>query len=81
MQFPGKNVRNHAKLHFLRRERGKFTLCKIKKMGGDAVDANEVFFHDHLYLTAIPTDKLISAESQGFETGLVFPSSLPLVPY
>jgi acyl-CoA dehydrogenase len=37
-------------------------LRKIKKMGGRAVDANEVFFDDY----RIPASALIGAENQGF---------------
>ncbi|KIN03372.1 hypothetical protein OIDMADRAFT_117564 [Oidiodendron maius Zn] len=36
---------------------------KIKKMGGRAVDANEVFFDNY----KIPADSLIGAENQGFK--------------
>ena len=36
---------------------------KIKKMGGRAVDANEVFFDNY----KIPADSLIGAEDQGFK--------------
>ncbi|KAK7938076.1 acyl-CoA dehydrogenase [Apiospora aurea] len=36
---------------------------KIKKMGGRAVDANEVFFDNY----PIPADTLIGAENQGFK--------------
>ncbi|KAI2464907.1 acyl-CoA dehydrogenase NM domain-like protein [Annulohypoxylon bovei var. microspora] len=36
---------------------------KIKKMGGRAVDANEVFFDDY----KIPADTLIGPENQGFK--------------
>ncbi|KAI5859429.1 acyl-CoA dehydrogenase/oxidase [Durotheca rogersii] len=36
---------------------------RIKKMGGRAVDANEVFFDDY----AIPADALVGAEGQGFK--------------
>ncbi|KAG0635130.1 acyl-CoA dehydrogenase/oxidase [Tuber brumale] len=39
------------------------TLRKIKKMGGKAIDANEVFFDNYL----IPADSLIGAEGQGFK--------------
>ncbi|KKA19761.1 Isovaleryl-CoA dehydrogenase [Rasamsonia emersonii CBS 393.64] len=38
-------------------------LRKIKKMGGRAVDANEVFFDNYL----IPADTLIGEEGQGFK--------------
>ncbi|RPA98459.1 acyl-CoA dehydrogenase NM domain-like protein [Choiromyces venosus 120613-1] len=39
------------------------TLRKIKKMGGKAIDANEVFFDSYL----IPADSLIGTEGQGFK--------------
>jgi acyl-CoA dehydrogenase len=38
-------------------------LRKIKKMGGRAVDANEVFFDNY----RIPADTLIGKEGQGFK--------------
>ncbi|BDD63743.1 hypothetical protein MPDQ_003408 [Monascus purpureus] len=38
-------------------------LKKIKKMGGRAVDANEVFFDDY----RVPADTLIGQEGQGFK--------------
>lgn len=38
-------------------------LKKIKKMGGRAVDANEVFFDNY----RIPADTLIGSEGQGFK--------------
>ncbi|KAH8653387.1 acyl-CoA dehydrogenase/oxidase [Xylariales sp. PMI_506] len=38
-------------------------LRKIRKMGGRAVDANEVFFDNY----SIPADSLIGAENQGFK--------------
>lgn len=38
-------------------------LRRIKKMGGRAVDANEVFFDNYL----VPTDTLIGDEGQGFK--------------
>lgn len=38
-------------------------LRKIKKMGGRAVDANEVFFDNY----RIPADTLIGEEGQGFK--------------
>jgi acyl-CoA dehydrogenase len=37
-------------------------LRKIKKMGGRAIDANEVFFENY----KVPTDTLIGNEGQGF---------------
>ncbi|KAL8851965.1 MAG: hypothetical protein Q9221_003176 [Calogaya cf. arnoldii] len=37
-------------------------LRKIKKMGGRAVDANEIFFDDY----QVPADRLIGEEGQGF---------------
>jgi acyl-CoA dehydrogenase len=36
---------------------------RIKKLGGRAVDANEVFFDDYV----VPADSLIGAEGQGFK--------------
>lgn len=38
-------------------------LKRIKKMGGRAIDANEVFFDNF----RIPADTLIGKESQGFK--------------
>lgn len=38
-------------------------LKKIKKMGGQAVDANEVFFNNY----EVPADTLIGSEGQGFK--------------
>ena len=38
-------------------------LKEIKKMGGRAVDANEVFFDNH----RVPADSLIGEEGQGFK--------------
>ena len=38
-------------------------LRKIKKMGGRAVDANEVFFDNY----RVPADSLIGEEGQGFK--------------
>lgn len=38
-------------------------LRKIKKMGGRAVDANEVFFDNY----EVPADTLIGEEGQGFK--------------
>lgn len=38
-------------------------LRKIKKMGGRAVDANEVFFDNY----CVPADSLIVGEGQGFK--------------
>lgn len=38
-------------------------LKKIKKMGGRAVDANEVFFENY----RVPADTLIGEEGQGFK--------------
>lgn len=38
-------------------------LKKIKKMGGRAVDANEVFFDNY----EVPADTLIGEEGQGFK--------------
>lgn len=38
-------------------------LKKIKKMGGRAVDANEVFFDNY----RVPADSLIGSEGQGFK--------------
>lgn len=38
-------------------------LKRIKKMGGRAVDANEVFFDNY----QIPADTLIGEEGQGFK--------------
>jgi alkylation response protein AidB-like acyl-CoA dehydrogenase len=38
-------------------------LRKIKKMGGRAVDANEVFFDNY----RVPADTLIGQEGQGFK--------------
>lgn len=38
-------------------------LRRIKKMGGRAVDANEVFFDNYV----VPADALIGKEGQGFK--------------
>lgn len=38
-------------------------LKKIKKMGGRAIDANEVFFDNYI----VPADTLIGEEGQGFK--------------
>ncbi len=38
-------------------------LRKIKKMGGRAIDANEVFFDDYV----VPADTLIGQEGEGFK--------------
>lgn len=38
-------------------------LKRIKKMGGRAVDANEVFFDDY----QVPVDTLVGEEGQGFK--------------
>ena len=38
-------------------------LKRIKKMGGKAVDANEVFFDNY----RIPSDTLIGSEGEGFK--------------
>ena len=40
---------------------------KIKKMGGRAVDANEVFFDNY----RVPADALIGEEGQGFKIVLI----------
>ncbi len=48
-------------------------LRRIKKMGGRAVDANEVFFDDY----RVPADTLIGKEGQGFK---IVRSSPPLNP-
>lgn len=48
-------------------------LRRIKKMGGRAVDANEVFFDDY----RVPADTLIGEEGQGFK---IVRSSPPLNP-
>lgn len=47
-------------------------LKRIKKMGGRAVDANEVFFDNY----KIPADSLIGQEGQGFK--MVCSQLLPL---
>ena len=52
-------------------------LRRIKKMGGRAVDANEVFFDNY----KIPADTLIGEEGQGFkivskDLGVYFPPNL-----
>lgn len=47
----------------LDRSRPGLELKKIKKMGGRAVDANEVFFDNY----EIPADSLIGKESDGFK--------------
>lgn len=47
----------------LDRSRPGLELRKIKKMGGRAVDANEVFFDNY----EIPADSLIGKESDGFK--------------
>ncbi|GAB1311492.1 hypothetical protein MFIFM68171_01702 [Madurella fahalii] len=47
----------------LDRSRTGLEMRRIKKMGGRAVDANEVFF-DHY---SIPADALVGAEGQGFK--------------
>jgi len=45
------------------RKRGGLELKKIMKMGGRAIDANEVFFDNYV----IPSDSLIGKEGQGFK--------------
>ncbi|GAP89298.2 putative acyl- dehydrogenase [Rosellinia necatrix] len=47
----------------LDRDAGGLDMRRIKKMGGRAVDANEVFFDGY----RIPADALIGAENQGFK--------------
>lgn len=47
----------------LDREQPGLDMRRIKKMGGRAVDANEVFFDDY----AVPADTLVGAEDQGFK--------------
>lgn len=47
----------------LDRAAGGLDMRKIKKMGGRAVDANEVFFDNY----KIPADTLIGSEDQGFQ--------------
>ena len=47
----------------LDRDQPGLDLRKIKKMGGRAVDANEVFFDNY----RIPADSLIGSEGQGFK--------------
>ncbi|KAF7297217.1 putative acyl-dehydrogenase [Mycena indigotica] len=47
----------------LDRERPGLDMRKIKKMGGRAVDANEVFFDNY----EIPADSLVGEESKGFK--------------
>ncbi|KAH8883230.1 acyl-CoA dehydrogenase NM domain-like protein [Thozetella sp. PMI_491] len=47
----------------LNRDQPGLELRRIKKMGGRAVDANEVFFDNY----TIPADSLIGAEGQGFK--------------
>lgn len=47
----------------LDRSRPGLEINRIKKMGGRAVDANEVFFDNY----EIPADSLIGKESQGFK--------------
>ncbi|KAM0217537.1 hypothetical protein ACHAQD_007280 [Fusarium lateritium] len=47
----------------LNRDQPGLDLRKIKKMGGRAVDANEVFFDNY----RIPADSLIGQEGQGFK--------------
>jgi acyl-CoA dehydrogenase len=44
-------------------------LRKIKKMGGRAVDANEVFFDNY----RIPAESLIGDEGQGFKIVGIYP--------
>ncbi len=48
----------------LDRERSGLHMRRIRKMGGRAVDANEVFFQDY----AIPAASLIGDEGNGFKT-------------
>ncbi|KAI1340446.1 putative acyl-CoA dehydrogenase [Xylariaceae sp. FL0016] len=47
----------------LNREAPGLEMRRIKKMGGRAVDANEVFFDNY----SIPEDTLIGSENQGFK--------------
>ncbi|KAK2669634.1 hypothetical protein RAB80_015160 [Fusarium oxysporum f. sp. vasinfectum] len=47
----------------LNRDQQGLDLRKIRKMGGKAVDANEVFFDNY----SIPADSLIGDEGQGFK--------------
>ncbi|KAL3428440.1 acyl-dehydrogenase [Phlyctema vagabunda] len=47
----------------LDRSKTGLKMSKIKKMGGRAVDANEVFFDNY----QVPADTLIGAENQGFK--------------
>ncbi|KUI67376.1 Acyl-CoA dehydrogenase fadE12 [Cytospora mali] len=47
----------------LDREQAGLEIKKIKKMGGRAVDANEVYFDDY----RIPSESLIGEEGQGFK--------------
>lgn len=49
-----------------RDEPGRLDMRKIRKMGGRAVDANEVFFDDY----RIPADTLIGKEGEGFKVVL-----------
>ena len=44
-------------------------LKKIKKMGGRAIDVNEVFFYNY----RVPADTLIGSEGQGFKIVSFFP--------
>lgn len=50
----------------LDRSRPGLEMRRIKKMGGRAVDANEVFFDNY----SIPEDALIGSEGQGFNISL-----------
>lgn len=48
----------------------------IKKMGGRAVDANEVFFDNYL----VPTSTLIGEEGQGFKiVSIAAGSAVPIL--
>ncbi|KAL6884751.1 acyl-CoA dehydrogenase [Trichoderma evansii] len=47
----------------LNRDQPGLDMSKIKKLGGRAVDANEVFFDNYM----IPADSLIGQEGQGFK--------------
>ncbi|KAH6854714.1 acyl-CoA dehydrogenase/oxidase [Chaetomium sp. MPI-CAGE-AT-0009] len=47
----------------LDRSNPRLDMRRIKKMGGRAVDANEVFFNNY----AIPADSLVGEEGQGFK--------------
>ena len=46
-------------------------LKKIKKMGGRAVDANEVFFDNYV----VPADSLVGQEGGGFKIASIIPIS------